>query len=177
MVSERDDAREYTSQFFTHSELAALRRESVRQRRDDFMESIEGHSNTLKALEEAQQILEDQLEDANTEIDRLRSELDKAAIEAEEANYLRKEAERARRQLEETLYRIQEGADARSLTDLRDERMRRRRRTLLGIDEITRVPFLKGLVVGLLLGAMFAIAILEFFAMTRGAGEIFSILF
>ena len=160
----------------TESELEAVIQESVRQKHSDFLESLEGQQKGLKALEEAQQILEDQLEDANTEIDRLRRELDKAVVEAEEADYLRREAENARKQLEQTLYRIQEGVEETRVTDLRDQRMRRRK-SALGIDDITRRPFIKGLLFGILGGAGALLLILEILSLTSGRGELFSLLF
>ncbi len=173
MVAERRD--ENSSQL-TESELQALLEESERQKQDDFLESMEGQSKGLKALEEAQQLLEDQLEDANTEIDRLRRELDRAQAEVEEAEYRRREAERARKELEEKLYRIQEGHAAARVTDLRDARMYRRP-GVLGVDQITRGPFLKGLLLGLLGGGLALLAALELLALAGGRGGLFSLLF
>lgn len=172
MTSEND---ERISQL-TESELEAVIQESVRQRQSDFLESLEGQQKGLKALEEAQQLLEDQLEDANKEIDRLRRELDKAVVESEEADYLRREAENARKQLEQTLYKIQEGVEETRIVDLRDQRMRRRK-SALGIDDITRGPFIKGLSYGFLGGAGVLLLILEILSLVSGRGELFSLLF
>jgi predicted RNase H-like nuclease (RuvC/YqgF family) len=166
---------EERSSQFSESELEVLVQESVRQQQDDFLESMEGRQKGLKALEEAQQLLEDQLEDANTEIDRLRRELDKAAVEAEEADYLRREAEKARRKLEETLYKIQEGVEDSRVMDLRDARMRRRQ-SALGIDQVTRGPFIKGLMLGGLAGAGVLLLVLEILSLVNGHGELFSLL-
>ena len=171
MVS-RDEER---SSQLSESELEILIQESARQQQDDFLESMEGQQKGLRALEEAQQLLEDQLEDANTEIDRLRRELDKAVVEAEEADYLRREAENARRKLEETLYTIQEGVEDSRVMDLRDERMRRRR-SALGIDQVTRAPFLKGALLGALLGAGTLLLVLEILSLLNGRGELLSAL-
>lgn len=164
---------EESSSQFSESELEAIIQESTRQQQDDFLESMEGREKGLKALEEAQQILEDQLEDANTEIDRLRRELDKAAVEAEEADYLRREAESARKQLEQTLYKIQEGVEDSRVTDLRDARMRNRF-GLLGVDQVTRGPFLKGLFLGALGGAGALLLVLEMLSFMGGRGELLS---
>jgi len=165
---------EHSSQL-SDSELEIIIQESARQQQDDFLQSMEGQQRGLKALEEAQQILEDQLEDANTEIDRLRRELDKAAVEAEEADYLRREAENARRKLEETLYKIQEGVEDSRVMNLRDERMRRRH-SALGIDQVTRGPFLKGALLGALAGAGALLLVLEILALVNGRGELFSLI-
>ncbi len=167
---------EENSSQLTESELQALLEESERQKQDDFLESMEGHQKGIKALEAAQQLLEDQLEDANTEIDRLRRELDRAVVEAEEADYLRREAEKARKQLESTLYQIQEGFEESKITDLRDERMYRRP-GVLGVDHVTWRPFLKGLLLGLLGGAALALGALEAVSWLHGKGELFSQLF
>jgi len=169
-VESRED--ESSSQL-TESELQALLEESERQKQDDLWESMEGRQKEIKALEEAQQLLEDQLEDANTEIDRLRRELDRAVVEVEEADYLRREAEKARKQLESTLYQIQEGVEDSKVTDLRDARMHRRR-GVLGVDHVTRGPFIKGLVVGVLGGVGLLLVALEIISLINGRGELLS---
>lgn len=156
-------------------EVDAITRESVRQEQDDYLDSLEGNRKGLKALEEAQQILEDQLEDANTEIDRLRRELEKATVEVEEADYLRQEAENARKQLESTLYKIQEGVEDAKVTDLRDERMHRRQ-GVLGVDQVTRGPYVKGLFFGAMAGGGLALLVLEALSLIGGNGELFSLL-
>jgi predicted RNase H-like nuclease (RuvC/YqgF family) len=167
---------EHSSQL-TESELQAILEESERQKQDDFLESMEGQVKGIKALEEANQLLEDQLEDANTEIDRLRRELERAAVEAEEADYRRREAEKARKQLESTLYQIQEDAGARvQVTDLRDARMYRKP-GVLGVDQVTRGPFLKGLAIGVLAGGGLVALALEILSLVNGRGELFSRLF
>ena len=173
MESREDES----SSQLTESELQALLDESERQKQDDFLESMEGQAKGIKALEEAQQILEDQLEDANTEIDRLRRELDRAVVEAEEADYLRREAEKARKQLENTLYQIQEGVEEKTrITDLRDERMYRKP-GVLGVDHVTRGPFVKGVVLGVLGGSGLLLLVLEILSLVNGRGELFSNLF
>ncbi len=148
--------------------LDPVSQESARQEMDEYLESLQEREKGLKAMEEAQQFLEDQLEDANTEIDRLRQELDKAVVEAEEAEYLRQEAENARRQLENTLYSIQEGVEDAKVTDLRDERMHRRQ-GVVGIDAVTRAPFIRGILLGVILGGAGAVLALEI--MARGNGR------
>ena len=157
------------------AELEAVSQESARQEMDDYMESLQEREKGLKALEDAQQFLEDQLEDANTEIDRLRRELDKAVVESEESEYLRQEAENARKQLENTLYSIQEGVEDAKVTDLRDERMHRRQ-GVVGIDAVTRGPFVRGVLVGFLAGAAGALLVLEILALSNGKGELISLL-
>ena len=163
-----------------HSELNStdldpVSQESARQEMDDYLESLQEREKGLKAMEDAQQFLEDQLEDANTEIDRLRRELDKAVVEAEESEYLRLEADNARKQLENTLYSIQEGVEDTKVTDLRDERMHRRQ-GVLGIDAVTRGPFLRGMLAGIIAGAAGALLALEIIALTNGKGELISLL-
>ncbi|WP_456377408.1 hypothetical protein [Thiolapillus sp.] len=163
-----------------HSELNetgldAVSQESARQELDDHLESLQEREKGLKAMEEAQQLLEDQLEDANTEIDRLRRELDKAVVEAEESEYLRQETENARKQLENTLYSIQEGVEDAKVTDLRDERMHRRQ-GVVGIDAVTRGPFIKGIVVGIFFGSILALLVFEILAFANGKGEFISLL-
>jgi len=151
---------EHSSQL-SDSELEIIIQESARQQQDDFLQSMEGQQRGLKALEEAH--------------DRLRRELDKAAVEAEEADYLRREAENARRKLEETLYKIQEGVEDSRVMNLRDERMRRRH-SALGIDQVTRGPFLKGALLGALAGAGALLLVLEILALVNGRGELFSLI-
>ena len=163
-----------------HSELSdidldAVSLESARQELDEYLESIKEREKGLKALEAAQQDLEDQLEDANMEVDRLRRELDKAQVDAEESEYLRKEAELARKQLENTLYSMQEGVENSKVTDLRDERMHRRQ-GVLGIDSVTRGPFVKGMFTGAFLGALALFLALEIYALFNGKGELISLL-
>ncbi|HDK38576.1 MAG TPA: hypothetical protein ENG92_06135 [Thiolapillus brandeum] len=159
----------------TEVDLEAVSQESARQELDEFLESLKERERGLKVMEEAQQDLEDQLEDANTEIDRLRRELDKAAVEAEESAYLRQEAENACKQLENTLYSMQEGVESSKVTDLRDERMHRRQ-GVLGIDSVTRRPFIKGLFAGVLLGLVALLLVLEMLALLNGKGELLSLL-
>jgi len=171
-VNEKSD---HSSQL-TESELKILLEESERQKHSDFLESLEGHSKGIQALEEAQQILEDKLEDANTEIDRLRRELERTQTELEETDYLRREAEKARRKAEETLYKIQDGVMAPHVTDLRDERMLRKP-GVLGVDQVTRGPFLKGLLLGAVGGGLALLLVLEILSFWRGGGELFSRLF
>jgi len=156
-------------------DLDAVSQESARQELDEYLESIKEREKGLKAMESAQQDLEDQLEDANTEVDRLRRELDKAQVEAEESEYLRQEAENARKQLENTLYSMQEGVENSKVTDLRDERMHRRQ-GVLGIDAVTRGPFVKGMFTGALLGGMAMLLALEIFALFNDKGELISLL-
>jgi len=160
----------------TESELEALIQESIRQQQCELLESIMGQQKGLKALEEAQQLLEDQLEDANSEIDRLRRELEKTAIELEEADYLRKEAENARRQLEETLYTLEDQGRLPTLTDLRDHRMQRPS-GVLGLDQVTRTPFRKGFLLGLACGAAGLLLLLEALTYQRTGQELFRLLF
>jgi len=157
------------------AELDPISQESARQEMDEYLESLQEREKGLKAMEEAQQFLEDQLEDANTEIDRLRRELDKAVVEAEESEYLRQEAENARKQLENTLYSIQEGVEDAKVTDLRDERMHRRQ-GVVGIDAVTRGPFIRGMLLGILVGAVAAVLVLEILALGNGKGELISLL-
>ena len=172
-----DHREEESSSQLTESELQAILEESERQKQDDFLESMEGQVKGIKALEEANQLLEDQLEDANTEIDRLRRELERSLAESEEADYQRREAEKARKQLERTLYQIQEGArDAGQVTDLRDARMQRRP-GVLGVDNVTRGPFLKGMLLGVLGGSGLLLLVLEAISLFNGRGELFSRLF
>ena len=146
-----DDKIEELSQLMSEAEQEALAQESVRQEIDEFQGSLEERDKGLKAMEEAQQLLEDELEDSNKEIDRLQRELDKAMVEAEEAKYLRREADGARKQLEGALYKVQEGVEDARVTDLRDERMHRSSRPL-DIGQVTRRPFWYGLMLGVLLG-------------------------
>jgi len=157
------------------TDLDAVNQESARQELDEYLESLQEREKGLKAMQEAQQDLEDQLEDANTEIDRLRRELDKTVVEAEESEYLRQESENARKQLENTLYSMQEGVESSKVTDLRDERMHRRQ-GILGIDSVTRGPYLKGLFLGILLGAVALLLALELYALLNGKGELISLL-
>ncbi len=157
------------------AELDPISQESARQEMDEYLESLQEREKGLKAMEEAQQFLEDQLEDANTEIDRLRRELDKAVVEAEESEYLRQEAENARKQLENTLYSIQEGVEDAKVTDLRDERMHRRQ-GVVGIDSVTRGPFIRGMLLGIIVGAAGAVLALEIMALGNGKGELISLL-
>jgi len=156
-------------------DLNAVSQESARQELDEYLESLQEREKGLKAMQEAQQDLEDQLEDANSEIDRLRRELDKAVVEAEESEYLRQEAENARKQLENTLYSMQEGVESSKVTDLRDERMHRRQ-GVLGIDAVTRGPFIKGLLTGALLGVVALLLALELYTLLNGKGELISLL-
>jgi chromosome segregation ATPase len=159
----------------SEADFDAVSQESARQELDEYLESLQEREKGLKVLEEAQQDLEDQLEDANTEVDRLRRELDKAMVEAEESEYLRQEAEGARKQLENTLYSMQEGVENSKVTDLRDERMHRRQ-GVLGIDAVTRGPFVKGVFAGILMGVVSILLILEVLALFNGKGELISLL-
>ena len=143
---------EHTSEL-SDEDLDTLRQESTRQEIDDFQESLHERDKGLKVLQDAQQTLEDELEDANTEVDRLQRELDRSVVEKEEADYLRREAESARKQLESSIYNIQEGVEESKVTNLRDERMHRSRRTL-AMQQITGGPFIKGVVVGLIAGLL-----------------------
>ncbi len=156
-------------------DLEAVSQESARQELDEYLESIKEREKGLKAMEATQQDLEDQLEDANTEVDRLRRELDKALVESEESEYLRQESENARKQLENTLYSMQEGVENSKVTDLRDERMHRRQ-GVLGIDAVTRGPYIKGMFVGALLGAVALLLALEMLALFNDKGELISLL-
>jgi len=159
----------------SEADYDAVSQESARQELDEYLESLQEREKGLKALEEAQQDLEDQLEDANTEVDRLRTELEKALVEAEESEYLRQESEVARKQLENTLYSMQEGVENSKVTDLRDERMHRRQ-GVLGIDAVTRGPFVKGVFAGVLVGGVSLFLVLEILALFNGKGELISLL-
>ncbi len=159
----------------SEADYDAVSQESARQELDEYLESLQEREKGLKALEEAQQDLEDQLEDANTEVDRLRTELEKALVEAEESEYLRQESEVARKQLENTLYSMQEGVENSKVTDLRDERMHRRQ-GVLGIDAVTRGPFVKGVFAGVLVGVVSLFLVLEILALFNGKGELISLL-
>lgn len=157
------------------SDLNAVSKESARQELDEHLESIKEREKGLKAMQTAQQDLEDQLEDANTEVDRLRRELDKAMVESEESEYLRQEAENARKQLEDTLYSMQEGVENSKVTNLRDERMHRRQ-GVLSIDSVTRGSFIKGMFAGGLFGVVATLLALEMLALFNSKGELFSLL-
>lgn len=153
----------------SEEDLEAVLQESARQEMDDFQESLQERERGLKALEEAQQILEDQLEDANAEVDRLQRELDRAVVESEESDYLRKEAEDARKQLEMTLYNIQEGVEDAKVIDLRDERMHRSKRSL-DMTQVTRRPFWHGVTLGSLTTALiFALAFIAYLFKTTAS--------
>ncbi len=156
-------------------ELDALNQESARQELEDYLESLKEREKGLKILEEAQQFLEDQLEDANTEIDRLRRDLDKASVEAEEAQYLYKESEAARKELEQTLYQIREGSDDTSVTDLRDQRMQRST-AVVGFDSVTRGPYIRGLLIGIIGSAAVTLLVLEYLSFSSGRGELIRML-
>ncbi len=144
---------EVLSQLMSETDQNAVTQESERQEIDDIQESLQERDKGFKAMEEAQQLLEDELEDSNKEVDRLQRELDKALVELEEAKYLRREADAARKQLEGALYKVQEGMEDAKVTDLRDERMHRSARAL-DINQVTRRPFWYGLILGLLLGSL-----------------------
>lgn len=157
-------------------EDSVLKQEAERQEMGDYEGTILERDRALQQMEEAQQFLEDELEDANTEIDRLRRELDKLVVEAEEAEFQRKEAEGARKQVESSLYEMREGVESSRVTDLRDERMHRSRRSL-GINQVTLWPLLKGLGVGLVLGAILVIGILEISLLIDNKDELFKLVF
>ena len=175
MVSDNKTTDRDTSEL-SDEDLDAVLQESARQEMDDFQGSLQEREKGLRALEEAQQLLEDELEDANTEVDRLQRELDKAIVEAEESEYLRKEAEDARKKLEATLYNIQEGVEDAKVTDLRDERMHQTTRSL-DMGMLTRGPFWKGVVAGLVFGSMALILLIDIILLVSGKTELFKHLF
>ena len=158
-----------------HLELDALSQESARQELEDYLESLKEREKGLRVLEEAQQFLEDQLEDANTEIDRLRRDLDKASVEAEEAMFMYKESERARKELEQTVYQFQEGKTDTTITDLRDMRMQKHS-GVVSLDSVTRGPFIRGILLGILLAALITVGGLEILSFIQGKGELFALL-
>lgn len=160
LESESDSVQLRSSELLSEENQEVIAQEAARQEMSEFQNTLQERDKGIKAMEEAQQFLEDELEDANAEIDRLRRELDKAIVENEEADYLRKEAEDARKQLESTLYKIQEGVEDAKVTDLRDERLHRNTRAI-GMTQVVRGPMMKGLLLGTFAGALLLVMVLE----------------
>lgn len=153
-----------------------LDQEAIRQKMGEIKNSLSERDRGLKALQEEQQFLEDQLEDANTDIDRLRRELDKAQLEADEARFLLKESEEACRQLESSVHNFKSGVEDTRVSDLRDDRLSRTPKSW-SFSSVTLVPFIKGLVLGTLLTLLFYTVILESALLSRGRGELFDLVF
>ncbi|MGV6826107.1 MAG: hypothetical protein ACWA5Q_03945 [bacterium] len=153
-----------------------LVQEAERQEISNYKRTVAERDRIIEELEEGQQFLEDELEDANTEIDRLRRELDKLAVEAEEAEFQRREAEGARKQVESSLYEIREGVEHAKATDLRDSRMHRSKRAV-GINLVTLWPLLKGLLGGMVAGAVLLIVVFEILLWLNDKPELFQLLF
>ena len=152
-------------------EREAVSHEAMRQKIEELESTINERQRDLSQAEEAQHMLEDELEDNNRKLDELQRSLERAQTEADEAVFTRREAENAREQLQEALQRLQQDAEEVRATDLRDARLQMGKAPI-GIDTVTG----KGRWLSAVLGAGVVFAALEATSFATGNGELVSLL-
>ncbi|MCB1800815.1 MAG: cyclic nucleotide-binding domain-containing protein [Gammaproteobacteria bacterium] len=148
----------------------AISHEAMRQKIEALEASLGERQRDLAQAEHAQQMLEDELEDANRKLDAMQRDMDKAQADVEEAMLTRREAETAREQLQQALQELQNGEGVRD-QDLRDARLQAVG-SPIGIDNVSGGRGWRTL----LIGAGFTLAALEATSFATGNGELFSLL-
>jgi len=152
-------------------EREAVSHEAMRQKIEELESTIGERQRDLSQAEEAQHMLEDELEDTNRKLDELQRTLERAETEADEAVSTRREAENAREQLQQAMERLQQDAEDDRATDLRDARLQMGSAPI-GIDSVTG----KGRWLAAVLGAGLAFGALEAVSFATGNGELVSLL-
>jgi chromosome segregation ATPase len=97
--------------------------EAMRQQIETLEASLGERQREISDAQAAQNMLEDEIEDAHRQLDQARRELEKAQADADEAMSVRREAESARSQLQEALVQTQRDAQQARVNDLRDDRL------------------------------------------------------